>query len=301
MRYLLTRLARTMGKAYALLKSTVSSFIDDEILTRGAAISFYTVTTFAPLLLLVVAIAGFFFGQEASQGAIVAQLSGLMGQETAAFFQSILANASNPGSGALSTAVGVAALLVTATGVFGEMQSALNTIWKVETKASTFSRLVQARAASLGLVVVLGFLLVVSLVVSAVLTALGGYIAERFPSGAVLMPVINTAISFGLVTLLFGAIFKVLPDRQLEWRDVAIGAVASSLLFLIGKVLIAWYLGSSGVASAYGAAGALILLLLWVFYSVQILLIGAEFTKAYANAHGSRVDKPVEAVKVVRL
>lgn len=290
-----------MTKLYSLAKATFSSFMEDEILTRGAAISFYTVTTFAPLLLLVVAIAGFFFGREASQGAIVAQLSGLMGQETAAFFQSILADASRPGSGAFSTVLGVLALLVTATGVFGEMQSALNTIWRVETKAISLSRLVRARAASLGLVVVLGFLLVVSLVASAVLTALGGYIEARFPLGSVLMPLINMAISFGLVTLLFAAIFKVLPDRDLEWRDVLIGAVAGSFLFSVGKGLIAWYLGSSGIASSYGAAGALILLLLWVFYSVQILLIGAEFTKAWANAHGSRAGRPVETVKTVRI
>ena len=291
----------TMTQGYELLKATVSGFFDDEALTRGAAISFYTVTTIAPLLLIVVGLAGLFFGREAAQGAIVAQLSGLMGPHTADFFQSILANASDKTSGVLATIAGVATLIVTATGVFGEMQSALNTIWKVETKTTTLSRLVRARAASLGLVVVLGFLLVVSLVVSAGLSALGDYLATTLPIGRFIITALNIGISFLLISLLFGAIYKVLPDRKLEWRDVVMGAVASAFLFSGGKFFIAWYLGRSGVASTYGAAGALILLLLWVYYSVQMLLLGAEFTKAYATAHGSRTNQPVVATKVVTL
>ena len=290
-----------MVQIYPLLKSTASSFLEDEALTRGAAISFYTVTSIAPLLLIVVAIAGLVFGRDAAQGAIVAQLSGLMGQQTAEFFQNILANASSKTTGVLSTILGVGTLIITATGVFGEMQSALNTIWKVETKATTLSRLVRARAASLGLVVVLGFLLMVSLVVSAVLSALGAYLETVLPIGRLVISGLNLAISFVLISTLFGAIFKVLPDRRLEWRDVIVGALASSFLFSVGKFLIAWYLGSSGVASTYGAAGALILLLLWVFYSVQIFLLGAEFTKAFANAHGSHANHPVASTKVVKL
>ena len=284
-----------------LLKTTIWNFLDDEALTRGAAISFYTVTAFSPLLLIFIAIAGLFFGREAAQGAIVIQLSGLLGVQTADFFQGVLANASNKTSGLISTVIGVATLAITATGVFGEMQSALNAIWKVETKTTTVSRLVRARAASLGLVVILGFLLVVSLVIGALLTAFGSWLEVVLPIGKFVIGALNIVISFGLTAVLFGAIFKVLPDRKLEWSDVVIGAVASSALFSVGKFLIAWYLGSSGVGSTYGAAGALILLLLWVYYSVQIFLLGAEFTKAFANIYGSRADHPVVDTKVVKI
>ena len=288
-------------KLVELLKSTVAQFLEDEALTRGAAISFYTVTTIAPLLLIIIAIAGLFFGEDAAQGAIVGQLTGLLGAQTAEFFQGVLANASNRTSGVVSTILGMGTLIVTATGVFGEMQSALNAIWKVETKATSVSRFVRARAASLGLVVILGFLLVVSLVVSAALAAFGAWLEAALPLGKLVINALNILISFALIAILFGAIFKVLPDRRLEWSDVAIGAVASSILFSAGKLLIAWYLGSSGVASTYGAAGALILLLLWVYYSVQIFLLGAEFTKAYANMHGSHASHPVVATTVVKI
>ena len=270
-----------------LLKLTFSSFIEDEALTRGAAIAFYTVTTIAPLLLIVIAIAGLIFGRDAAQNAIVGQLGGLMGTQTADFIQSLLSNVSSKSSGILSSLIGLFTLLVTATGVFGEMQTTLNIIWKTETKVATMSRLMRARAASLGLVVILGFLLIVSLVVSAGLVAFGTYLQARLPIGALVITGLNMIISYLLIAVLFGAIFKVLPDRHLTWNDVLIGALASSALFTVGKFLISLYLGTSGIASAYGAAGALILLLLWIYYSVQIFLLGAEFTKAYASVHGS--------------
>ena len=281
------------ASTWKILKATVASFLEDEALTRGAAIAFYTVTTIAPLLLIVISIAGLVFGRDAAQGAIVAQLGGLMGDQSAQFFQSMLANASDKTAGAISSLIGIATLVVTATGVFGEMQSALNNIWKAEPKFSGLSHLMRARAASLGLVVVLGFLLMVSLAVSTALSALGGYLANVLPVGSFFISLLNFIISFALVALLFGAIFKVLPDRDIEWRDVAIGAVATAALFTAGKYLIALYLGSSGIGSTYGAAGALILLLLWVYYSVQIFLLGAEFTKAYSNEHGSTATRPV--------
>ena len=177
-------------------------------------------------------LAGVVFGREAAEGALVGQLSGLMGSQTAEFFQTILANADNTTSGAFATIAGLATLLLTATGVFGEMQSALNTIWKVETKSATVSRLLRARAASLGIVAVLGFLLVVSLVVSAALSALGSYLEAALPVGRFFIYALNSAVSFLLIAVLFAAIFKVLPDRHLEWRDVVIAAVSTSMLFL---------------------------------------------------------------------
>jgi membrane protein len=275
---------------WKLLKGTVVSFFEDEALSRGAAIAFYTVTSLAPVLLIVIAIAGLVFGQEAAQNAILGQLSGLMGQQTAEILQTAIASAAGKSSGILATVIGVATLLVTASGIFGEMQTALNKIWKAKPKSGTVSRLVRARAASLGLVAALGFLLIVSLVVSAGLTALGDYLNSILPFGSLVLSVLNFVVSLALLSVLFAAIYKILPDRQIAWRDVIVGAVVTALLFTAGKSLIGWYLGSSAVASSYGAAAGLILLLLWVYYSAQIFLLGAEFTKVYATRHGSKLE-----------
>jgi membrane protein len=287
------RASAGLGEAWPLAKDTVLAFIKDEALSRGAAIAFYTVTSIAPLLLIVVAIAGLVFGREAAQGAITAQLSGLMGQETAQLLEKAVSNASATSSGVWATLIGVATLLATASGAFGEMQSALNAIWKAKPKGDTVSRLVRARAASIGLVMTLGFLLVVSLAVSAALTALGNQLNAVLPFGEAIMSAVNTVISFVLIAVLFAAIYKVLPDRRLQWRDVIFGAAVTSFLFVVGKSLIGWYIGSSAVGSTYGAAGSLIVLLLWVYYSVQIFLLGAEFTKVFANRHGSKRGDPV--------
>jgi membrane protein len=281
------------SEPWKMLKETVLSFIDDEALSRGAAIAFYTVTSIAPVLLIVVAVAGLAFGRDAAQNAISTQLSGLMGQQTADVLQSAVASAAGKSLGILATIIGVATLIATASGVFGEMQSALNAIWKAKPQTTTVSRLIQARATSLGLVAVLAFLLIVSLAVSAGLTAFGNYLDSIVPIGKLILPILNFAVSLALLAVLFAAIYKVLPDRRLQWRDVVIGAVVTAVLFTIGKTLIGWYLGSSAVASSYGAAGGLIVLLLWVYYSVQVFLLGAEFTKIYANRHGSKQEKPV--------
>jgi membrane protein len=173
------------------------------------------------------------------------------------------------------------------------MQAALNSIWKTKPQATTVSRLIRARVISLGLVAALGFLLIVSLVISAGLTAFGNYLDTVLPMGKLFFPVLNFVVSLVLFGVLFGAIYKVLPDRSLQWNDVVTGALTTSLLFNIGKSLIGWYIGSSAIASSYGAAGGLIVLLLWVYYSVQIFLLGAEFTKIYANRHGSKQGRPI--------
>ena len=227
-------------------------------------------TSIAPILLIVIAIAGLVFGHEVAQGAIIGQLSGLMGQQTADVLQTAIASASAKSSGILATIIGLVTLIATASGVFGEMQTALNAIWKAQPRGSTVSRLVRARAVSLGLVAALGFMLIVSLVVSTALTALGNYLDSIFPFGKVILAVVNTVASTALLSVLFAAIYKVLPDRTLQWRDVIIGSVVTAILFTIGKSLIGWYIGSSAVASGFGAAGALIVLLLWVYYSAQI-------------------------------
>lgn len=282
---------------WKMLKETVFAFIEDEALSRGAAIAFYAATSIAPLLLIVIAIAGLVFGREAAQGAITAQLASLMGQQTADLLQAAAVSAANPTSGLFATLVGVGALIATASGVFGEMQSSLNAIWKAEPKGTTVSRLIRARALSLGLVAALGFLLIVSLAVSAGLTAFGVYLDLILPFGKIILSALNALASFAIISVIFAAVYKVLPDRKLEWRDVVVGAVVTAFLFTIGKTLIGWYIGSSGVASAYGAAGALLVFLLWVYYSVQIFLLGSEFTKVFANRHGSKKSNPVLPLK----
>ena len=276
-----------------MLKDTVLSFIDDEVLSRGAAIAFYTVTSIAPVLLIVIAIAGLVFGRDAAQNAISGQFSGLMGRQTADVLQSAIASAAGKSSSIIATIIGVTTLVATASGVFGEMQAALNSIWKTKSQATTVSRLIRARVISLGLVAAMGFLLMVSLVISAGLTAFGNYLDAVLPMGKLILPALNFVVSLVLLGVLFGAIYKVLPDRSLQWKDVVVGALITSVLFNIGKSLIGWYIGSSAVASSYGAAGGLIVLLLWVYYSVQTFLLGAEFTKIYANRHGSKQGKPV--------
>jgi membrane protein len=287
--------------AWKMLKDTVLAFIDDEALSRGAAIAFYTVTSIAPVLLIVIAIAGLAFGRDAAQNAITEQLSGLMGQQTAEVLQTAVASAANTSSGVVATIIGIITLMVTASGVFGEMQTALNVIWKAKPKGITVSRLIRARAASLGLVATLGFLLMVSLVVSTMLTAFGNYLDSVLPFGKVILNVLNVVVSLVLISFLFAAIYKVLPDRDLEWGDVVVGAIVTAVLFTIGKSLISWYIGSSAVASSFGAAGALIVLLLWVYYSAQIFLLGAEFTKVYANRHGSTQGAPLSEDAPLRL
>ncbi|HVR58160.1 MAG TPA: YihY/virulence factor BrkB family protein [Pseudolabrys sp.] len=278
---------------FKMLKDTVLSFIDDEVLSRGAAIAFYTVTSIAPVLLIVIAIAGLVFGRDAAQNAISNQFSGLMGRQTADVLQSAVASAADKSSSIIATIIGITTLIATASGVFGEMQAALNSIWKAKPQATTVSRLIRARILSLGLVAALGFLLIVSLVISAGLTVFGNYLDTVLPMGKLILPGLNFVVSVVLLGVLFGAIYKVLPDRSLQWNDVIVGAVITSVLFNIGKSLIAWYIGSSAIASSYGAAGGLIVLLLWVYYSVQIFLFGAEFTKVYANRHGRKQGMPV--------
>jgi membrane protein len=283
--------ASLIGQSWALLKESVDGFMEDEALTRGAAIAFYTVTSIGPVLFIVVAIAGLVFGEDAASGAVSAQLGGLMGRQSAELLQTAIQNASGKLSGTLATLVGIVALVVTASGVFTEMQQTLNVIWRAAPRRSTVSALIRARATSLGLVAALGFLLLVSLVISAILTGLSGYINAVLPAGHLILETLNFLASLALITVLFAAIYKVVPDRRIEWRDVIVGAVATALLFTIGKFLIGLYLGSSTVASSYGAAGGLIIALLWVYYSAQIFLFGAEFTKVYAHHHGSRTRR----------
>jgi membrane protein len=286
------------GGAWRLAKDTVVGFIEDEALSHGAAIAYYTMFAVAPVLLIIIAIAGLVFGHDAAQAAIVGQLSGLMGESTGKALEEIVRKVGDREDGEWAAVLGVGALVLTATGVFGEVQSALNAIWKAKkAKAkqggSTLGRLARARAASLGLVVTCGFLVTVSLATSAALKALSGWLHTVFPGAEVVLTIADFVISTALIAFMFAAIYKVLPDRSIAWRDVAIGAVVTALLFEGGKYAIALYIGRSDVAATYGAAGAVVILLLWIYYTAQIFLLGAEFTRAYAHRYGSHVGKAV--------
>jgi membrane protein len=279
---------RVLSAGWQLLRDTFSGFIDDEALSWGASIAYYTLFSIAPVLLVVVAVAGLVFGRDAAEGAIVDQFSVLMGHQTAEALQGMVESAAKPREGTWATIVGVVVLFIAISGVFGEVQSAMNAIWKAAPPPnSTVMRLVRARLVSMGLVVTAGFLLMVSLAASAALAAFSTYLKFVFPGADTLMNVVDVVLSALLIAGLFAAMFKVLPDVDVAWRDVAIGALATTLLFEGGKYAIAFYIGQSNVASSYGAAGALIVLLVWIYYSAQIFLLGAEFSRAYAKRYGS--------------
>lgn len=271
-------------RIWSLLRATIWGYIEDEAMSRGAAIAYYTVFSIAPLLVIATAIAGLAFGQQAVEGAIAEELRGLLGPQGAEAVQALVRSASNPATGRLATVIGVATLLVTASGVFAELQAALDAIWRAPPPSGgTITQIVRARLAAFGLVAATGFILLVSLLTSAAIAAVATWVQGVLPGTAQLLAAANFALSFLTITALFAAIYKVLPHRRLAWRDVFVGALVTAFLFTVGKSLIGWYIGSSAVASAYGAAGALMVVLLWVYYSAQIFLLGAEFTKAWAG------------------
>ena len=286
---------------WQLIEAAVSAWVDDYAPSMGAALSYYTLFSLAPLLIIVIAVAGMVFGQDAAQGEIVAQLRGIMGDEGARAVEGLLKSVREPAKGVVATLAGIAILLLGATAIFGELQSALDRIWRVPAlKKSGLWRLLRTRALSFGLVLGLGFLLVVSLVASAALAALGKWWGAGFEGWGVVLEILNFVISFGIFTLLFATIYKVMPRARISWRDVWTGGAVTALLFTVGKVLIGLYLGKSSLASGFGAAGSFVVLLAWVYYSAQIFLLGAEYTWVYANRHGSRVQQaaPGEAPAV---
>jgi membrane protein len=228
--------------------------------------------------------AGLAFGQQAAEGALFGELAELVGPERAGAVQAMLRSASSTRSGIIATAIGIGTLLIAATAVFGELQSALNVIWKAPVSGSFGAwYLLKSRLLSLSVILVIGFLLLVSLVISAALAVLSDYLDRLLPGLAIILHIVHSTFSFAFTTVLFGMIFKILPDSSVEWKDVWLGAAVAALLFTVGKHQISLYIGSSNMASAYGAAGALIIVLVWVYYSAQILLLGAEFAKAYRD------------------
>jgi membrane protein len=276
---------------FGVVKQTFKEWSDDHAPRLGAALAYYTVFSIAPLLLIVVAIAGLVFGRDAAQDQIFSQLNGLVGDKGAEAIQGMLKAADKPYTGIISTIVGIAMLIFGATGVFVQLQDALNTIWEVKPKPGRgIWNMLRERLLSLAMVFVIGFLLLVSLVVSAGLAAAGKFLEGAMPGGAEIWHGINFAISFAVIALLFTMMFKYLPDVKIAWRDVWLGGVLTALLFTIGKYALGMYLGRSSVTSAYGAAGSLIVVLLWVYYSAQILFFGAEFTQVCANRFGKKLE-----------
>lgn len=285
-----------------LLKVTFSEYNEDKVPLLAAALAYYTVFSLAPLLLIVIAIAGSVFGEEAAQGEIVGQIQGLIGREGAEAIQVMLQNTQQPNSGGtVATVLGIVTLLFGATGVFGQLQDALNIIWDVQPKPGRgVKNFIQTRLLSFAMVVVIGFLLLVSLVISAVLAGVSHFFGEMFPGFILGGQILNLVISFGTTTLLFASIYRFLPDVHVPWKNLWIGAAVTAFLFTIGKSMIGLYLGNSGVGSTYGAAGSLVVILIWVFYSAQILLLGAEFTQVYSKYRGSPIQPAKHAVRISR-
>jgi len=283
-----------------LLKDTFSEWSEDKVPRLAAALAYYTAFALAPLLLIAISVAGLVFGREAASNQIGQQLSGLLGASAAESVNTMVAAAgADKGGGIIASIIGVVTLLFAASGVFGELQDSLNTIWEVQPKPNQgIMATIKQRFFSFSMVLGVGFLLLISLVLSATLGALGGVVSGDQAAESLIWKVINFVISFGVITLLFALIYKVLPDAKIQWRDVWIGALVTALLFTLGKAAIGWYLGRPGTTSTYGAAGSFVALLLWVYYSAQILFLGAEFTQVYAKTYGANIEPAENALPV---
>lgn len=281
---------------WPLVKQTGKEFMIDKGPRLGAALAFYTALSLSPLLLVVIAIAGAVFGEQAARGEIAHQVQDMVGEENAATIQSMLANNRSERKSMLMTIVGILTLIVGASGVFGQLQEALDTVWGVKSeqvKGGIFGA-IRDRLLSFSVVCGMAFLLLVSLVFGAILSALSGWLETQMPGNGWLLQLGNQALSFLLTTALFAIIFKVLPHTRPAWSDVWVGAAMTAGLFTLGKYLIGLYLGQAAPGSAYGAAGSFVVLLIWIYYSSQIMLFGAEFTQVYANTHGSGLNRPPE-------
>jgi len=283
---------------WTLMRQTYSEWSDDNALRLSAALSYYALFSLAPLFLLILSVAGLVFGQDAARGDIAKEIHTLAGKQAADAIQSVVRSTGNKSTSLLATVIGLIVLLFGASGVFGELKAALNLIWGVTLKPGSWTGLVRERFLSFSLVLGIGFLLLTSLVISAVVTGVSTYLGNRLPLPGFVWQMTDLLVSFGIITVLFAMIFKILPNVAIGWEDVAIGAMGTAFLFTIGKFLIGIYLGRSSVTSSYGAAGSAVILLLWVYYSSCILFFGAEFTKVYARMFGSGIVPDKRALRV---
>ena len=292
-----------LTQIWELTKTSATAWLDDFAPSMGAAISYYTLFSLAPMLIISIAVAGFFFGAEAARGEIFGQLRGLLGEEGATAIQGLLKSANEPAEGVIATLMGLVMLVIGATTVFAELQSDLDRIWRSPAvkNGSGIWFLIRTRLLSFGMVLGMGFLILVSLIMSAMVSALGRWWGGYFGGWETLLQIVNFVVSFALITVSFAAIYKFMPRVKIAWRDVWIGAFVTALLFSIGKFLIGLYIGKTGVASSFGAAGSFVVVMVWVYFSAQIFLLGAEFTWVYAHHYGSKVqsggaEKPVPTI-----
>ncbi len=287
-----------VNKWWPLIKGAVTAWIDDYAPSMGAALSYYTVFSLAPVLLIVISVAGLIFGAEAARGEIFGQLRGLMGTDAAKAVEDILTSVNKPTEGITATVIGLVLLFIGATTVFGELQDALDRIWRApeRDKTSGWWGLIRARLLSFGMILGIAFLLIVSLVLSAATAALGKWWSGAFGSWEVLAQIVNLLVGYAVITVAFAMIYKIMPRVKIRWHDVWLGAAVTALLFTVGRFLIGLYIGKSGIASGFGAAGSLIIIFVWVYYSAQIFLLGAEFTWVYARTFGSmrNLDAPTK-------
>lgn len=292
----------SMKEIWILIKTAFTSWRDDYAQSMGAALAYYTMFSIAPLLLIVISITGIIFGQETARGEIIGQLNNLMGQQGVLAIQTLLKSVNQPAEGLTATTIGVILLLVGATTVFGELQDSLDRIWKAPARVgSGVWNLVRARLLSFGMILGIGFLLMVSLIFSAGLSAMNKWWSPVFSGWLMIAGIFNFLFSFVLTTVMFAMIYKIMPRVSIRWSEVWIGATLTAALFTMGKWLIGIYIGQSAITSGYGPAGALLALLIWIYYSAQIFLMGAEFTWAYSHSFGSRRnrDTPHELTKAL--
>ena len=308
-----TRFKRT----FSFIKEVFSDFSEDRVLKYSASLSYYTVFSIAPILIIIISVSGIFFGREAVQGQIFSQINGMVGNEAAAQIQDMIGKTHRSGNNFLASVVSVIILVVGATGIFAEIQDSINSIWGLKSKPKRgFIKIILNRVISFSLIISLGFILMVSLVLNAFIAAVSERLAQVFPgSGVYFVTIVDQLLSFIVISFLFAVIFKVLPDAKIKWRDVSKGAIVTGLLFILGRYAISLYVAKSEVASVYGAAGSIIILMVWVYYTAVILYFGAEFTKVYSIKYGSKIrpnqyavwvtvkeeekpaDKPIEEVK----
>jgi len=282
---------------FQLFKDTFHEWSEDKAPRLAAALAYYSAFSIGPLVVLAIGAASLIFGRDAAQGEVVDEISGTVGEPVARSLQEMLAHGHQSGWGIGATILGAVTLLFGASGVFGQLQDALNTVWKVAPKPGRgLWGIIQDRFLSLTVVLGTGFLLLISLILTAVLSLLGTSLAHSLPGAAVLWLIVNQVVTFVVITLLFAMIFRLLPDARIAWRDVWLGAALTAVLFTVGKFLLGWYLGTQGVTSGFGAAGSLVIILLWVYYSSLIMLFGAEFTRVFAERFGSGVKPAANAV-----
>lgn len=291
---------KIMRNIFTILKNTAKGFSEDKGLKLSASLAYYTVFSMAPLLLLIISLAGAFFGKDAIEGSLFTELNGLIGDQAAAQIQEIIKNMELSGKTTLSLTIGIITLIIGATTVFGEIQDSINMIWNVKAKPKKgWLKLIKDRLLSGSIIIGLGFLLIVSLVINGALTSFDTMLRNWLPETSIIIfTILSIGVNFIVLTVLFGVIYKVLPDAKIRWKDVRAGALFTSFLFLVGRYIIGFYIGTAGVGSPYGAAGSIVVILIWVYYSAAILYFSVEFTKAYTTFKGEKIQPADYAVYV---